>query len=126
MFVLSQSLQLRIAFFLYTAVLLLLPESLNLLDRSAFSLIVVVLFFHLLPTVPGHDTMVVYGWVMWLDAALSHIMLWAYVFCGALLWFTDASFWSLLASVLLLALGFVATISWYGFKALFADELLRY
>ena len=126
MFILSQSLQFRIALFLYATVLLLLPVSLNLLDRSTFALMVVVLFFQLLPHASGYTDMEVEGWVMWLDALLSYIMLVTYASSLFLVWYSEGAWWGYLLSGVLVLFGIYSTLCWYGFKALFADELLRY
>lgn len=115
MFVLSPSLQWRIAIFGLGLMLMILPDSLRLIARGLMALSVIAALFWLLRPVSSVSYQPE-DWLMWVDIALSWPMLLAYALSFGLIGLFQGEWWSYLAASMLIASTAVVSLCWYGFK----------
>ncbi len=124
MFVLSPSLAYRIILFGFVCMYMVLPASFDFLERGLVASLVMFTFSMLLPSV----TVKYYepeGWVMWLDIALSWIMLMSYTMVLILIVSEGLNLNTFFVSAVGLSFAAYCAGCWYGFCALFNDDLFR-
>lgn len=121
MFIFNPSLECRIALFGFVLIHLILPGNLDFLERGFVASLVVSVFFWQLPsvTIKGYQPE---GWLMWLDIALSWIMLLSYSMVLVFIVSEGLNLGTFFVSVLALSFaGFCASM-WYGFIYVLNDE----
>ncbi len=124
MYILNSSLKWRIAVFGYVLVLMLLPAEVDFLMRSTLAVASTIMFFWLLPSV-SYEGFEAEGWMMWLDFALSWVLLWAYALTLLLIAFAGITWWSVLVSLLILGAAAYSSLCWFGLRTMLEDDLLR-
>ena len=124
MFILNPSLGWRIALFGVVFIHVILPGNLDFLERGFVSSLVMFVFFCRLPsvTIKGYEPD---GWLMWLDVALSWVMLIAYAMVGGFIASEGLSLETFLMSALALSFAAYCAISWYVYLRILNDEGFR-
>lgn len=122
MFILSQSLQWRIGIFIYGFMLIVLPGSFDYLERSLAALSTVAAFFLLLRPMDfaGYQPD---GWLMWLDIALSWLLLWSYIIGFGVITISGGHWVAYVIALALFLAAAGATIFWYGLREIVADDV---
>ena len=122
MFILSPSLQWRIAIFVFGVMLMIMPDSLRLIARCLMAIFVVLALFWLLRPV----SFVSYqpeDWLMWVDIGLAWPLLVAYILGFGLIAISQGVWWSYLLALMLIASAADAVLFCYGLKKLLASNV---
>lgn len=124
MFILTPSLQWRIAIFCFGVTLMIVPDSLRFIARGVMALSVVAALFWLLRPISDVSYQPE-DWLRWIDTCLSWSLLLVYAGCFGLIAISGGAWWSYLITTFVLSAIAVAMVLWTCVWDMLGDDLVK-